>query len=306
MSNTEGAFLAWLRGQVPRGPSVPIGIGDDCAAIRIGEHELLVTVDMLLDGKHFEAGRHSPEQIGRKAVACSLSDLAAMAARPVGAVVAVGLTEGSGLEYAQRMFSGAKTVADEFGCPIVGGDTTSWDQPTAISVTMLGQCPDGRPPVRRDGARPGDVLYVTGPLGGSILGRHLTFQPRIDRACRLAECCDLHAMIDISDGLALDLHRVCEASGVGAVLDEPSLGSIVSDDARTLSSRDGVDALDHALFDGEDFELLIAMPAVASGGDVSSEIVPIGRIVEGEVGVQLRRADGVEAPIEPRGYEHPL
>jgi len=284
--------------------SVPIGIGDDCAAIRVGDQDLLITTDMLLDGTHFDSVHHAPEQIGRKAMACSLSDLAAMAARPSGAVVAVGLTEGRGIDYAKRMFEGMRQVADRFGCPVVGGDTTSWSNPAAVCVTMFGACPEGRSPIRRGGAKPGDVIYVSGPLGGSILGHHLTFEPRIDLACRLAERCQVHAMMDISDGLAIDLSRICEASGVGAVLDETGLSAATSGAARKLSKADGIELLQHVLNDGEDFELLVTMPGEALPEDLSVCLIRVGRIVES--GLHLRRRDGTESPLRPGGYEHRL
>ncbi len=304
MSQDEQAFLEWLQRRDPVHDAVPVGIGDDCAVIRVGNEDLLITTDVLLDGTHFDSRSHTPEQIGRKAMACSLSDLAAMAARPIGAVAAVGLTAGGGIGFAKRMVAGMTTIADRYDCPLVGGDTTSWPNPAAVCVTMLGRCPPPRRPIRRNGARPGDVVYVTGPLGGSLLGRHLSFEPRIELADRLAETCDLHAMIDISDGLALDLSRICQASGVGAVLDVSLLAAVVSNDARSLSSRDGVDALDHALHDGEDFELIAVMPGPVPNDEALSDVRPVGRITD--AGLRLRHDDGAETPLESSGYEHPL
>jgi len=304
MPDGERAFLAWLAEQDVSRHDVPIGIGDDCAAVRIGDRDLLVTTDMLLDGTHFDSQHHTPEQIGRKAVACSLSDLAAMAARPVGAVAAAGLTRGRGIEFARRMFLGMKGMADQFDCPIVGGDTTSWSQPGAVCVTMFGLCPPGRSPVRRSGAQPGDAIYVTGPLGGSILGRHLTFEPQIELADRLAERVELHAMIDVSDGLAIDLSRICQASGVGAVLDESRVEAVISDDARRLSDKDGIDPLHHALFDGEDFELLVVTPVQELDESAFTGLRRVGQIAEADF--HLRRKDGTVQPLKPDGYEHPL
>ncbi|MBN1345520.1 MAG: thiamine-monophosphate kinase [Phycisphaerae bacterium] len=304
MSSGEQDFLEWLRHQDRANGSVPIGIGDDCAGVWVGDRELLITTDMLLDGVHFDSAHHSPEEVGRKAVACSLSDLAAMAARASGAVVAVGLTEGGGIEYAQRMFEGMRALADRFECPIVGGDTTSWSNPAAVCVTMFGECPSGRRPIRRGGAKPGDVIYVSGRLGGSILGHHLTFEPRIELACRLAERCQVHAMMDISDGLAIDLSRICQASGVGAVLDETGLLAATSEAARELSRADGAEPLQHVLNDGEDFELLVTMGDEAFGEEGAEGLIRVGRIVES--GLCLCRQDGTELPLRPGGYEHRL
>ncbi len=304
MPDGESAFLTWLEQQDVARDGVPIGIGDDCAAVRIGDRDVLVTTDMLLDGTHFDSQHHTPEQIGRKAVACSLSDLAAMAARPVGAVAAAGLTQGRGIEFARRMFLGMKGMADQFDCPIVGGDTTSWSQPGAVCVTMFGLCPPDRSPVPRSGAQPGDAIYVTGPLGGSILGRHLTFEPRIELADRLAQAIELHAMIDISDGLAIDLSRICQASGVGAVLDASQVEAVISDDARRLSDEDGGDPLRHALFDGEDFELLVVTPIQALDESAFVGSRRVGQIAEADF--LLRHKDGTTNPLDPGGYEHPL
>jgi thiamine-monophosphate kinase len=304
MTNGELVFIEWLRGRNPAPPSIPVGIGDDCAVLRVGDHDVLMTTDILLDGTHFDSRQHSPEQIGRKSVACSLSDIAAMAGRPVGAVVGVALRSGCGIEFAQRMFDGMKAIADQYRCPIVGGDTTSWSQPAAVCVTMLGQCPPGRAPVLRSGAKVGDTIYVTGPLGGSLLGRHLTFEPRIELADEIAGRLDLHAMMDISDGLAIDLWRVCRASGVGAILDERQVENVISDDARRLSAGDGISPLDHALHDGEDFELLVVMPEQVISAELSGSLHAVGRIAE--TGFVLRRLDEAVAPLEPRGYEHKL
>jgi len=306
MGDGEWAFIEWVRQRTGTEtfPSVTLGVGDDCAAIRFGDGQVLITTDMLLDGTHFDSRHHRPEQIGRKAMACSLSDLAAMAARPLGALVAVALKTGGGMEYAQRLFNGMKEIADRFACPIVGGDTTGWPAPAAVCVTMLGECPRGRPPIRRSGAQVQDLIYVTGPLGGSILGRHLTFEPRIELADRLADRLKLHALMDISDGLAIDLWRICLASGVGALLDESLLESVISEDARGLSAKDGVSPLDHALHDGEDFELLVVMPEQEVPSELTESLRVVGRIVPEDL--HLRRTNGRIEPIEPRGYEHSL
>lgn len=304
MSDNELAFIEWLGRVNTASTSVPVGIGDDCAVLRVGDQEILITTDMLLDGTHFDSQRHTPEQIGHKSMACSLSDIAAMAGRPIGAVVAVGLTQGRGIDFAERMFRGMKEVADRFACPIVGGDTTSWTEPTSVCVTMLGRCPAGRRPILRSGAKTGDSIYVTGTLGGSLLGRHMCFEPRIELADRLAGRYAIHAMMDISDGLAIDLWRICEASGVGAVLDESLIERVVSNDARRLSSEDGISPIDHALNDGEDFELLVVMSRQPITEELSDALLPVGEIITS--GFQLRRSDGRLSPLEPRGYEHRL
>ncbi len=302
-NDSEDAFLVWLAERNGASPSTPIGIGDDCASFLVADREVLVTTDMLLDGTHFDSAEHTPEQIGRKAVACSLSDIAAMAARPLGCVVAVGLTRGRGIAYAQRMVAGARDIAERYACPVVGGDTTSWTESTTICVTMLGRCPRDREPIRRSGACVGDAVFVTGSLGGSLLGKHLAFEPRIALAEALAERCEPHAMMDISDGLAIDLGRICRASQVGAVLEQTLVERVISDEARALAARDGLSPLEHALHDGEDFELLVVMPE-PTGSVLPEGVIKVGRVVES--GLTLRGADGRERPLTPRGYDHSL
>ncbi len=313
MPKGELAFVEWLRGTCKADPArVPIGIGDDMAAVALDGRLVLVTADMLLDGVHFETARQSIEDIGRKAIACSLSDCAAMACRPRGAVVSVALPNTMSMEDARRLYTGMLAIGGRFGCPIIGGDTTSWNHPLAIDVSMLAEPMTARGPVRRDGARPGDVLAVTGPLGGSLLGRHLTFLPRLADAEFLAAMlgASLHAMMDISDGLAIDAFRMCEASGCIAQFDERLVEAVISDAAREASRQDGRSPLEHAFHDGEDFELLAALPADAMGGlnAAPNAIREVGRVLAlapgDRPGLRLRRPDGRVEPLEPRGYEH--
>ncbi len=258
----ENDFLGWLRANTAPHPTVPLGLGDDMAAVElrtaIGKSTALalLKIDQCLDGVHFDLTRHTPAQAGRKAVNRCLSDCAAMACQPAAILIAVALPGTVGEIFARQLFQGGRAAADVFGCPIVGGDTAVWDQRLAITVAALGQA--DRPPLRRDQARPGDILCVSGQLGGSILGRHLDFPPRIRLAQQLAAAFDIHAMMDISDGLAMDLPRMMQASGVGAVVHCPALP--IHPDARTLTARDGRPDWWHALCDGEDYELVFALP----------------------------------------------
>jgi thiamine-monophosphate kinase len=313
MSKGELAFVEWLRGACRVDPArVPIGIGDDMAAVALDGRLVLTTADMLLDGVHFETSKHSLERIGRKAIACSLSDCAAMACRPRGAMVSVALPNSMSMEEAQRLYAGMLAVGQEFDCPIIGGDTTSWDHPLAIDVSMIAEPMSTRGPVRRDGARPGDLLAVTGPLGGSLAGRHLDFTPRLADAeflvVQLGE--SLHAMIDVTDGLAIDAFRLCRASGCSVCFDADRLASVASDDAREAARRDGRSLTDHVLHDGEDFELLISIPAGAEANlhRAPRPLTLVGEIVAASPGagpeLQLRRPDGRMERIEPGGYEH--
>jgi thiamine-monophosphate kinase len=302
---SEFAFIDWLRRRTPADPRVLLGPGDDTAALRLTPGApCLVTTDMLLDGSCFRLAEAGPRRVGRKAMAVNLSDIAAMAGRPMAAVVAVGLPRDGGRALAEELYAGLREVADAFATPIVGGDTNSWDGPLVISVTLLGEA-TGSGPVRRRGAQPGDWLLVTGPLGGSILGKHLDFTPRVREALLLHEQATLKAMIDISDGLAADVSHICEESGCGAVLRAEAIP--ISADAHSL--KDDVSPLDHALGDGEDFELVFAV-APETGQDLLARqpvaginLTHIGECVD--AGLWLEEA-GQRRPLASRGYVHRL
>jgi len=307
MAKGENALVEWLQQRFSaHAARVVIGIGDDGAAVRCDGTLVMITADMLLDGVHFDTSEHGYEAIGRKAIACSLSDCAAMVCEPRVATVSVALAETMSLDEVKRLYEGMAGVADEFGCAIAGGDTTSWPSKLAIDVAMLAEPMCTRGPIRRNGARIGDTIYVSGPLGGSLIGRHLTFTPRLDLARRLAPEPDLHAIMDISDGLALDLHRLCTASACDAELFAEQLEQVVSDDARTCSETDARLALEHVLSDGEDFELLVV------GGDGLAHdrfgLTAVGRIVPrrqpDQAAIVMCYPGKRREPIEPRGYQH--
>jgi len=303
MGGDELEFVDWLCRRQPDHPRVALGIGDDMAVVRSAADRFLVSCDLLLDGVHFDSTRQSLKRVGRKCIACSLSDCAAMAVRPLAATVSVGLPQDMPLSAARELHEGMLSIAAEYDLAIAGGDTTRWDHPLVVDVAITAEPYPLVEPVRRSGAGPGDRLYVSGPLGGSLLGRHLEFTPRVREAKAIATALGdrLHAMIDISDGLALDLWRLCQASRVGAVLEERLLGDVVSDDASRSAEADGRTALDHALSDGEDYELLLAVagePAAIAG----VTLFPVGRIVPS--GLRLESRDGTLAVLEPRGYVH--
>jgi thiamine-monophosphate kinase len=281
----EFEYIDWLRQRTPVDPRVEIGPGDDAAVLRVpAGKSWLITTDMLLEGTHFRFSEANPKQVGRKAMAVNLSDIAAMAGRPVAAVVSLALPRRTDLQsvpnsqaLAEELFLGLREMADTFGTALVGGDTNSWDGRLALSVTLLGEV-TGRGPVTRSGAKPGDWLVVTGPLGASILGKHLDFVPRLAEAQMLHERAHLHAMIDISDGLAADLQHICSESHCGAVLYAEAIP--ISDAAHGL--HDGRTPLEHALGDGEDFELLFAVSPV--DGQMLIETQPAPGVVLTHIG----------------------
>jgi thiamine-monophosphate kinase len=294
----EFDFIHWIRNRTPAADRVLVGPGDDCAVLRPGSVPWVVTTDMLMDGTDFVLAEAGPQRVGRKALAVNLSDLAAMAAEPIGAVVAVVLPRGQpGL--AEELYRGIRDRADEFGIPIVGGDTNSWNGPLVISITAFGEA---ERPILRSGAKPGDWLFVTGPLGGSILGHHLDFTPRLREALALRSAVELHAMIDISDGLSQDLHHVLKESRCGAVLDAGAIP--IADDARTLAAQSGKSPLEHALGDGEDFELAFAVSADDGAKLLRESPVPVWKIGECEAEGYWIVEGGTRRPLMPTGWVH--
>jgi len=304
----ESQLIAYLRQRIPPHPLLRLGIGDDAAVLDLQAVDSgVLTVDLLTDQVDFVLSQSDPRRVGRKALAVNLSDLAAMASRPLAAVVALALPRRADLELAVGLYEGMLPLAERYGLAIAGGDTNTWDGPLVISVTLLGQATQ-RGPLRRDGAKPGDWIVVTGSFGGSILGRHFDFEPRVAEALLLAERYRLHAGIDVSDGLSWDLAHLVEESGCGALVRMEAVP--IAEDARRWAAQqaDGSTALDHALSDGEDFELILAVPpeeAMRMLRDQPLEVplTAIGQFVE-EPGLWQLDSQGRRVPLTPRGYQH--
>ncbi len=296
---SESSFISWLKQQSPRDPRIVVGIGDDLASMKWAADDLLlVGVDQVLDGVHFDSGLHEPHQIGRKAMNRNLSDCAAMACLPAAAVVSVALPRGAGEDYAKKLHHGLRDAADVYGCPIIGGDTGSWAGKLVVSVTIIGRSA-GIQPITRHGAKSGDGVYVTGPLGGSMVkDRHLNFKPRVELGRQLAATGRVTAMLDLSDGLSQDLPRITTASGVGAVIDAAKVP--VHADAKYLAEQTDRQPLNLALNDGEDYELLFT----ATGDAPIPGATRIGTILA-EPGVWLQK-DSSREPLKPQGWEHAM
>jgi len=317
VEKSEDSLIAWIAARYPSA-DLPIGIGDDMAMLPACPAGLLVTVDMLMDGVDFKSAHHTPKQIGRKALAAGLSDCAAMAVRPRWALVSVALPDSWSMSQAQELLMGMEELAGRYDCRIVGGDTNSWDQPLVIDVIVIAEPWPGIAPVRRNGLREGDLICVTGELGGSLAGHHLDFEPRVREARWLAEHLGsaLHGMMDLSDGLSIDARRMAEASGLGIVLDAGMGEAVASHAARSSAEKDGRSCLEHVLHDGEDFELLLAVEPGAWGrllertaAEQGEYPLPMPRLsvigeVVGERGLWLQRAGGQREPLQPRGWRH--
>ena len=305
MDRPEFNLIDWIRRRVTDRDPVTLGIGDDAAALRVtGDRELLVATDMLMEGVHFTFPPATPQLAGRKALAVNLSDIAAMAGRATAAFVSVALPVDRGFEFAKDVHAGLLELADEYGIVLAGGDTNSWRGPLVINVAVVGE-PLGARPVLRSGAKPGDWLFVTGSLGGSLAGRHLTFSPRLREVSRLVELVDLHALLDISDGLAADLHHILKQSQVGAILDAERIPINAAATQQATSERS---AFDRALSDGEDFELLFAV-SPTDGQRLESlwrDETPVTRIgqVIADPGCWLKDRAGQLVKLPPLGWTH--
>jgi len=304
MSVSEDEITEWFARQSRLvGADFPIGIGDDMAQIQLGEDiSVLVTTDMLLDGVHFDLEKATVKQVGYKAIAVSLSDCAAMATVPVAAVVCVALPRGFGEEELKQLHSGISIASERFGCALVGGDITRWDNKGlfAISVAMLSRA-SGSEPIKRSGAKIGDSICVTDSLGGAGRGKHLEFEPRVKEAIKIAQMETVNSMIDISDGLSSDLNRICRSSRVGALVDAEKLP--ISEEAKKSENP-----LNSALNDGEDFELLFTVSEegcqrLLRRWSEPIAITRIGTITDGRK-VQIRMPDGQVEDLQPKGYDH--
>ena len=322
----EFELIQRLTRSLPANESVVAGAGDDCAVLDLGLPDKLVLfkTDAVVEGFHFTR-ETPPDKIGRKALARCLSDIAAMAGTPTAALVTIGLPEKFDAEFVAKIYAGLNALAEQHQVAVVGGETTTNPERILISISLLGVVARGKQ-ILRGGAKAGDAIFVTGELGGSLAGRHLDFEPRLAEARWLADHFHVHAMLDLSDGLAGDLRHILAAGKVGAEILKSALP--VSRAAKLQArppgaSQPGVSqpcahepgyrhkpAALAALTDGEDFELLFTV----AGGDAVKlldawrkkfprlKLSCIGKIVAGE-GILLRDQTGAHKFAAP-GYEH--
>lgn len=316
----EDELIAAIRRVAGTGPGVVVGIGDDAAVLSPGTGESVVTTDVLVQGVHFTSAI-AARDLGAKAIAVNVSDIAAMGASPRWVTCSLAMPEDTEPSWVVELAGGMKDACDEYACSLVGGDLSRGDA-IFIAVTVGGEVAPGRA-VLRSGARPGDALVVTGELGAAAGGRMLEERPDLVGShwarglleahhrpvARVAEGFILagagaSAMMDVSDGLLLDASRLCAASGVGARLDLDAVP--VAADLRPLAGAMGIDALDLALRGGEDYELLAAVAPEAVEGLIEAfadrtgtSLTRIGEIVAAD---GLMDASG--AALEPAGWDH--
>lgn len=302
----EDAAIAALLAAFGRADGAMVGPGDDCAVVAVegGCDDWLLTSDPVVEGVHFEADT-DPRLVGRKAVGRVFSDMAAMGGEPVWLLVNVMAPAHCAVDRLKAVYRGARALCRKYGAQIVGGDV-GVGPVLALHVFGVGRAPRGAA-IQRVGARPGDMLYVTGRLGGSAAGKHLTFEPRITEGVWLREQGWPNAMMDVSDGLATDLRRLIAMNKVGAELDIVRVP--IAKAARAVG--DGRSPLCHALTDGEDFELLFTVSEDRCAAFESSwndmfrlPCARIGRITSRAGHVTIRDGDGRVKPLTEHGYEH--
>lgn len=311
-------------------PGVVVGLGDDAAIVEPGGGQLVLTTDLLAEGVHFERGAISARDLGAKAITVNVSDIAAMAASPRYALVAMAMPSDVDAAWVMELYGGMRDACAEYAVALVGGDTNRADL-VVLSIAVVGEVAPGRA-VGRSGARVGDRIVVTGSLGAAAGGLALSMSPSgraadalsrpwgralieaLERpVARVGEAQVLGsagatAMMDLSDGLSRDLFRLCESSEVGARID---LGAVpVSDALASGAALLGVDARDLALSGGEDYELLATMPAdgvEAARAELRDRfgvrLSEIGEVIDGS-GVVAVDADGSEVALEPSGWDH--
>ncbi len=285
------AIRRWLGSASPR---APFGVGDDCAVLAPSRGRQLITVDPVIYGRHFDDAV-PPRGVAEKLLKRNLSDIAAMGGRPVAAVLALTLDARTSVAWLEKFYRGLAACARKFGVAIVGGDIAQADGVLAANLTLLGEATGPRV-LTRTGARIGDAIYVTGVLGGSLRsGHHFRFTPRLSEGRWLARRKEVHAMMDLSDGLAKDLHALTPARARAAIA------------ASSLPRRVGADVR-AAVADGEDYELLFAVSGQSDHAKLARawrRAFPrtrLTRIGEFEPAGQL--PPGALNLADYRGYEH--
>ncbi len=302
----ERGAIRRLAALVGARPDVAVGIGDDCAVVTVegSRYDWLLTTDPVIEGVHFLPDA-PPEGIGHKAAGRVLSDIAAGGGEPLWLLFDVVAPRDMPISRLEAVYRGATALCGRHGAVIVGGDLAQGER-LELHAFAVGRVPRGQAALR-SGARPGDAVYVTGRLGGSLRGRHLAFEPRVAEGRWLAERRWVSAMMDVSDGLAADLRRIFEQSGVGAEIELDRVP--LSEDAHAM--EDDLPPVAHALCDGEDFELLFTVrpDRAADFEPVWAKQFPlpcarIGQVTANVGELRVVDAAGKSEIFEGNGYEH--
>jgi thiamine-monophosphate kinase len=306
-----------------------VDIGDDTAVIRMDDRRaLLLTCDIQVEGRHFRFDRITPYQLGRRAMAVNLSDIASMGGKPTYALVSLGLPATFPVKSCDRLFEGMRDELKVHDAYVIGGNLARTREGLVVDITMLGETALSGI-LTRSGARPGDRVFVTGTLGASgagfqalrlfggkvprrykgLVDRHVTPTPRVELGRRIARSGVASAMIDLSDGLAGDLFHVCERSAVGAEIREDRLP--LPDHIEEIARESGTSVRELALHSGEDYELLFTVPPAvpsrkvrAIPGDTGVPVTEIGTIVPRENGYCVVDPIGRKSPLRPAGWDH--
>jgi thiamine-monophosphate kinase len=306
----ELELIRLLTRSLPTNPSVVAGAGDDSAVLDLGVPDcfVLFKTDAVVEGVHFTR-ETAPEKIGHKALARCLSDIAAMAGTPIAALVTLGLPRDFDTRFIEAIYTGMNALAGKHDVAVAGGETTTNPDRLLISVALLGTVARDKC-LRRHGSKAGDALFVTGHLGGSLAGHHLDFEPRLAEARWLADHFSVHAMIDLSDGLAGDLRHLADSAGLGAELLKTAIPISRAAKLQAKAESSAKPPLLAALTDGEDFELLFTIASNDAVRLLDSwkkqfpdvPLTCIGKITAAP-GVKLRDKDGF-LPMPAHGYVH--
>ncbi len=322
--SSEDEFVAALKKELPiYEDSLVVGIGDDAAVIRLKDHYLLVTTDIFIERIHFKRDHIKAEDLGYKAMAVNISDIAAMGAIPKYAFISIGIPPERGSGYLDAIYKGILDACTRFKITIAGGDTSLSSKEIVINVTLMGEMSES--PITRRGAKEGDILMVSGKLGSAKAGLVILEKgycieeysslinslnrpiPRVSLGRYLAIQRKATSMIDISDGLAIDIYRLCDAGGVGAIIDSASIP--IAEDTISLSKKLDVDPLDWSLYGGDDYELLFTCNSkdadfliVDVEKSIGLKLYKIGYITqEKEIFLLEKRSKKM---LSKRGYDH--
>lgn len=318
----ELEFINSIKKLIPlKKTDILLSAGDDCCAVNsFGESVILSTIDTFVDKVHFSSDYSTWEQIGQRAMAASVSDIAAMSAVPVYSLTSLSMPSDLNFNDAVSLFDGLRKTAEKYGCPVIGGETTSTPGMLTITIAVTGKSGKNKY-LKRSGAKPGDSVYITGTIGDSMAGlkaltdgikdfenikkKFLLPEALVELSLEMNSHYIINSMIDISDGLSTDINHICDESGCGAVIDSNRLP--FSDEYITFAEKTGIEIVDFAVSSGEEFELLFTSSDRNIPDSLSLNgyrITRIGIITDKKDGVLLLKDNNVYEKLTNKGYEH--